>query len=88
MAVPPTLHASLVARLDRIGATAREIAQIGAVLGREFSYDLIEAWRSDRRSELQTALAQLERGRVVVLPRHAACIVLLVQACAGAGRCL
>jgi DNA polymerase III delta prime subunit len=41
-AVPSTLHASLIARLDRIGAAAKEIAQIGAVLGREFSYELIE----------------------------------------------
>src|SRR5262249_34428836 len=37
LAVPPTLHASLTARLDRIGGAAREIAQIGAVIGREFS---------------------------------------------------
>src|SRR5438477_443316 len=42
LAVPATLHASLTARLDRIGGAAREIAQIGAVLGREFSYELIE----------------------------------------------
>ena len=35
-AVPPTLHASLMARLDRLGA-ARELAQIGAAIGREFS---------------------------------------------------
>ena len=38
--VPPTLHASLIARLDRIGPIAREIAQIGATIGREFSYEL------------------------------------------------
>jgi predicted ATPase len=41
LAVPSTLHASLTARLDGIGATAKEAAQIGAVLGREFSYELI-----------------------------------------------
>jgi tetratricopeptide (TPR) repeat protein len=39
--VPSGLHASLVARLDRLGPAARETAQIGAVLGREFPYDLI-----------------------------------------------
>jgi tetratricopeptide (TPR) repeat protein len=39
-AIPPTLRQSLAARLDRLGS-AREIAQIGAVLGRGFSYDLL-----------------------------------------------
>jgi class 3 adenylate cyclase/tetratricopeptide (TPR) repeat protein len=42
MGVPATLHASLMARLDRLGS-AKEIAQIGAVIGREFSYDLLAA---------------------------------------------
>jgi predicted ATPase len=37
LSVPATLHASLMARLDRLGPTAKEIAQIGAVLGREFA---------------------------------------------------
>jgi predicted ATPase len=41
-AIPPTLQQSLAARLDRLGA-AREIAQIGAVLGRDFSYALVHA---------------------------------------------
>jgi predicted ATPase len=36
-AVPATLNASLIARLDRLGSAGKEIAQIGAVLGREFS---------------------------------------------------
>jgi predicted ATPase len=42
LSVPATLHASLMARLDRLGPAAKEIAQIGAVLGREFAYELIE----------------------------------------------
>ena len=46
LAVPATLHASLMARLDRLGPAAKEIAQIGAVIGREFAYELIERWRS------------------------------------------
>ena len=41
-AIPPTLQQSLAARLDRLGA-AREVAQIGAVLGRDFSYALFGA---------------------------------------------
>src|SRR5262249_45998694 len=41
--VPDTLHASLLARLDRLGPAAREIAQGGAGIGREFSYELLAA---------------------------------------------
>jgi predicted ATPase len=39
-AIPPTLQQSLMARLDRLGP-AREVAQIGAVIGRDFSYALV-----------------------------------------------
>jgi hypothetical protein len=53
------LHASLIARLDRIGPAAKEIAQIGAVLGREFSYELIEPVAQRPEKELQAALDQL-----------------------------
>jgi class 3 adenylate cyclase len=59
LAVPATLHASLVARLDRIGAVAKEVAQIGAVLGREFGYDLITGVEQRPEPELQAGLAQL-----------------------------
>jgi hypothetical protein len=58
--VPPALHASLMARLDRFGSAAREAAQIGAVLGREFSYELIakmaQPWAD---TDLQAALGAL-----------------------------
>ena len=57
--VPATLHASLMARLDRLGPAPKETAQIGAVLGREFSYELIEAVAPRPERELQTALGQL-----------------------------
>jgi class 3 adenylate cyclase/tetratricopeptide (TPR) repeat protein len=57
--VPATLHASLMARLDRLGPAPKETAQIGAVLGREFSYELIEPVAQRPDSELQTALRQL-----------------------------
>jgi predicted ATPase len=59
LAVPATLHFSLIARLDRIGAAAKEIAQIGAVLGREFTYELIEPVAQRSKGELQAALGQL-----------------------------
>src|SRR5947209_20154917 len=39
--VPSTLHASLIARLDHLGSEARETAQAGSVIGREFSYQLL-----------------------------------------------
>src|SRR5205807_6534902 len=58
--VPPALHASLVARLDRLGPAAREIAQIGAVLGREFPYELIARAHPQRaEADLQAALGAL-----------------------------
>ena len=41
--VPATLHASLMARLDRLGLAAKEVAQVGAAIGREFSYELLAA---------------------------------------------
>jgi len=57
--VPATLHASLMARLDRLGPAPKETAQIGAVLGREFSYELIEPVAQRPERELQAALGQL-----------------------------
>jgi class 3 adenylate cyclase/tetratricopeptide (TPR) repeat protein len=57
--VPATLHASLMARLDRLGPVPKETAQIGAVLGREFSYELIEPVMQRPETELQAALRQL-----------------------------
>src|SRR5262245_46890426 len=57
--VPATLHASLMARLDRLGPVPKETAQIGAVLGREFSYELIEPVAQRPERELRAALGQL-----------------------------
>jgi class 3 adenylate cyclase/predicted ATPase len=54
-AVPASLHASLMARLDRLGF-AKEIAQIGAAIGREFSYALLGALSGKAETELQAAL--------------------------------
>jgi class 3 adenylate cyclase/predicted ATPase len=59
LSVPATLHASLMARLDRLGPSAKEIAQIGTVLGREFTYELIEPVAQRPERELQAALDQL-----------------------------
>src|SRR4051812_32319730 len=57
--VPATLHASLMARLDRLGPAPKEIAQIGAVLGREFSYELMEPVAQRPEHQLRPALGQL-----------------------------
>jgi class 3 adenylate cyclase/tetratricopeptide (TPR) repeat protein len=59
LAVPATLHASLLARLDRIGPVAKDLAQIGSVLGREFTYELIERLATRPKHDLDSALAQL-----------------------------
>jgi predicted ATPase len=58
LAIPITLRDSLMARLDRF-APVKEIAQIGAAIGREFSYELIAYVASHSRPELDRALAQL-----------------------------
>ena len=64
MAIPTTLHASLMARLDRL-APVREVAQIGAVVGREFSYDLLSTVAGLPRERLEEALAQLVRSELI-----------------------
>ena len=58
VAVPATLHASLMARLDRLGAPAKEVAQIGAAIGREFSHSLLAAVVR-KPEELSSALDRL-----------------------------
>jgi predicted ATPase len=59
LAVPTSLHASLMARLDRLGPEAKRTAQIGAAIGREFSHELIEAVAPLTESELRLALRLL-----------------------------
>jgi predicted ATPase len=58
IAVPASLHASLMARLDRLGPT-KEIAQIGAAIGREFSHALLVTVVQKRQAELESALDRL-----------------------------
>jgi predicted ATPase len=65
LAIPPALQASLLARLDRLGPIAREVAQIGAVLGREFYYGLIQQVAGRCDAELQTALDRLTQSGLV-----------------------
>jgi predicted ATPase len=58
LAVPASLHASLMARLDRLGP-AKEVAQIGAAIGREFSHALLTAVMGKKDRELNSALDRL-----------------------------
>jgi predicted ATPase len=58
LAIPSTLQDSLMARLDRLG-TAKEVAQLGATLGRDFPYELVQAVAPMDEPTLQHGLAQL-----------------------------
>lgn len=57
VAIPATLHAALMARLDRLGA-GKPIAQLGAVIGRQFAYTLLQAIAPWDEATLQRALGQ------------------------------
>jgi class 3 adenylate cyclase/predicted ATPase len=63
--IPPTLQQSLAARLDRLGA-AREAAQIGAVLGRDFAYPLLQAVADLDEPALQASLERLAEADLVL----------------------
>ncbi len=73
LAVPASLHASLMARLDRLGS-AKEVAQIGAAIGREFSHALLAAVARKPEAELQSALDRLMTAGLLFrqgVPPHA-----------------
>ncbi|MFZ1148740.1 MAG: AAA family ATPase, partial [Xanthobacteraceae bacterium] len=59
LAVPASLHASLMARLDRLGGPAKELAQIAAAIGREFSHPLLASVVRQPQAELESALDRL-----------------------------
>ena len=85
LAIPATLHASLMARLDRLGPAAKEVAQIGACIGREFSYELLAAVARRSETELQDALGPLLDAGLVFQRGVPATDHFAVQARAGAG---
>ena len=64
-AIPPTLQQSLAARLDGLGE-AREVAQIGAVLGRDFTYALLRAVAGIDDPALQSALDRLADADLLI----------------------
>jgi tetratricopeptide (TPR) repeat protein len=64
LAIPTTLHDSLMARLDRL-APVKEVAQTAAVIGREFSHELLAAVTPLPEPELDTALDQLVQSELI-----------------------
>jgi class 3 adenylate cyclase/predicted ATPase len=71
--VPASLHASLIARLDRLGP-AKEVAQIGAAIGRTFSHALLASVVRETGTELETALDRLVQADLLLpqgIPPHA-----------------
>jgi class 3 adenylate cyclase/predicted ATPase len=73
-AVPASLHASLMARLDRLGPAAEEVAQIGAAIGREFSHAVVAAIMRQPEAQLGPALDRLVAAGLLFrqgVPPHA-----------------
>jgi predicted ATPase/class 3 adenylate cyclase len=64
LTIPSTLQASLMARLDRL-SEGREVVQLGAVLGREFVYDMLKALTTIEEDVLQARLAQLVEAELL-----------------------
>jgi predicted ATPase len=65
-AIPPTLQQSLMARLDRLGP-AREVARVGSVIGRGFSYGLLRTLAEMEDAALQAALEQLAEADILLV---------------------
>jgi predicted ATPase len=65
LAVPATLHASLLGRLDRLGPSAKNVAQVGAAIGRDFSHELLAAAVPLAEPDLQEALRRLVEAGLV-----------------------
>ena len=62
--IPVTLHDSLMARLDRLGP-AKEVIQVGAVIGSELSYELLHAVHPIAERDLQRALRNLSDAELL-----------------------
>jgi predicted ATPase len=65
LTVPATLHASLMERIDRLGPAAKQTAQVGAAIGRDFSYELLAAVAQLTERELQDGLRRLGEAGLV-----------------------
>ena len=85
VAIPATLHDSLMARLDRL-SEAKGVAQRGATLGREFSYELLQAVSSVDEATLAAWVEAVSGRRTGVPARAGASRPLPLQACVDSGR--
>jgi len=65
VSVPPTLHASLLARLDRLGPDAKEVAQIGSAIGRQFSFEMLAAAAGQNVTRLRAGIGGLVEAGLV-----------------------
>ena len=65
LSVPATLHASLMARLDRLGPAAKDVAQTGAAIGREFGYGLLASVTDLPEPQFHEALDRLTNAGLV-----------------------
>jgi len=65
--IPATLHDSLLARLDALDPTARDVAQVAAVLGRDFSYPLLLAVSQMAAASVQLALTKLSDAELIYI---------------------
>ena len=86
--VPATLHASLMARLDRLGPAAKDIAQTGATIGREFGFELLSSVTDLPEPQLRAALDRLTNAGLLFVRGAPPEVQLPLQARAGAGRSL
>ena len=85
LSVPATLHASLMARLDRLGPAAKDVAQTGAAIGREFGYGLLASVTDLPEPQLREALDRLTNAGLLFVRGTPPRLQLHLQARAGAG---
>ena len=85
LSVPATLHASLMARLDRLGPAAKDVAQTGAAIGREFGFGLLASATDLPEPQLREALDRLTNAGLLFVRGTPPTIQLHLQARAGAG---
>ena len=67
LSVPSTLHASLMARLDRLGPAAKDVAQAGAAIGREFGHELLASTSDLPEPQLHEALDRLTNAGLLLV---------------------
>jgi predicted ATPase len=83
LAIPATLQDSLMARLDRL-APVKEIGQIGAAIGREFSYSLMRELVGRDETALKHALAKLEHRKLSIASSTRWCGMRHMRVCSRA----